>query len=59
PYTVPYFLPKGGPPAFLEPVFLRFGRGEAPDWFLCPDDSLYSPRLGFTPEEGGGVGLVI
>ncbi|MCS7194747.1 MAG: CRISPR-associated endonuclease Cas3'' [Meiothermus sp.] len=59
PYTVPYFLPKGGPPAFLEPVFLRFGRGEAPDWYLCPDEALYSPKLGFIPEEGGGVGLVI
>ncbi|GIW24906.1 MAG: hypothetical protein KatS3mg069_1173 [Meiothermus sp.] len=59
PYAVPYFLPKGGPPAFLESVFLRYGRGEAPDWYLCPDEALYSPKLGFTPEEGCGVGLVI
>lgn len=56
PYTVPFFLPKGGPPQFLETVFLRFGRGEAPDWFLCPDESLYNPNLGFIPEEGGGRG---
>ncbi len=59
PYTVPFFLPKGGPPAFLESVFLRYGRGEAPDWYLCPDEALYDSRLGFTPEEGGGSGLVL
>ncbi|WP_018465582.1 CRISPR-associated endonuclease Cas3'' [Calidithermus timidus] len=59
PYTVPFFLPKGGPPPFLERVFLRYGRGEAPDWYLCPEEALYDPRLGFTPEEGGEVGLVV
>ncbi|PZA07706.1 MULTISPECIES: CRISPR-associated endonuclease Cas3'' [unclassified Meiothermus] len=59
PYAVPYFLPKGGPPPFLETVFLRYGRAEAPDWYLCPDPALYDASLGFIPEEGSGVGLVI
>lgn len=54
-YAVPYFLPKGGPPTFLEPVFLRRGRAEAPDWFLSPEADRYHPHLGFTPEEGGAV----
>ncbi|WP_027883014.1 CRISPR-associated endonuclease Cas3'' [Meiothermus rufus] len=58
PYAVPFFLPKSGPPAFLETVFLRYG-AEAPDWFLCPDDARYDAQLGFTPEEGLGMGLVI
>ncbi|RIH77054.1 CRISPR-associated endonuclease/helicase Cas3 [Meiothermus taiwanensis] len=59
PYTVPYFLPPGGPPPFLETVFLRYGRGEAPDWFLSADPALYDARLGFTPQEGGAAGLVV
>lgn len=59
PYTVPFFLPKGGPPALLETVFLRYGRGEAPDWYLCPDPALYDALLGFTPEEDSAAGLVI
>lgn len=60
PYTVPYFLPKDGPPHFLESVFLRYGRAkaEAPDWFLCADRNLYDARLGFTPQEGQTAGLV-
>jgi len=61
PYAVPYFLPRSGPPAFLETVFLRYGRekSEVPDWYLCPDKTLYHPALGFTPEEGGASGLVV
>ncbi|MCL6569713.1 MAG: CRISPR-associated helicase/endonuclease Cas3, partial [Meiothermus silvanus] len=61
PYTVPFFLPHGGPPAFLETVFLRYGRqkSEVPDWFLCPDPACYHPSLGFTPAEGGSGSLVI
>uniref|UniRef100_A0A7C3HG05 CRISPR-associated endonuclease Cas3 n=1 Tax=Meiothermus ruber TaxID=277 RepID=A0A7C3HG05_MEIRU len=59
PYTVPYFLPQDGPPPFLETVFLRYGRGEAPDWFLSADPALYDARLGFTPQEGGAAGLVV
>ena len=58
PYSVPFFLPQSGPPAFLEPVFLRYG-AEAPDWFLCSEPGLYDEQLGFTPEEGLGVGLVV
>ncbi|GEM83389.1 CRISPR-associated endonuclease Cas3'' [Meiothermus hypogaeus] len=61
PYTVPFFLPHGAPPTFLETVFLRFGRerSEVSDWFLCPDRTCYDPILGFTPAEGGQAGLVI
>jgi CRISPR-associated helicase Cas3/CRISPR-associated endonuclease Cas3-HD len=59
PYAVPYFLPKGGPPPFLETVFVRYGRGEAPGWYLCPEPAHYHAFLGFTPEEGSGVGLVV
>jgi len=61
PYTVPFFLPHGGPPAFLETVFLRYGRqkSEVPDWFLSPDPACYDPSLGFTPAEGGPGSLVI
>ncbi|RIH86860.1 CRISPR-associated endonuclease Cas3'' [Calidithermus roseus] len=59
PYTVPFFLPKGGPPSFLETIFLRYGRSEVPDWYLCPDQALYDRLLGFTPEEGSGAGLVV
>lgn len=60
PYTVPFFLPHGGPPAFLETVFLRYGRqkSEVPDWFLCPDPACYHASLGFTPAEGGPGSLV-
>ncbi|RDI95816.1 CRISPR-associated helicase Cas3' [Meiothermus sp. QL-1] len=56
-YAVPYFLPRSGPPPFLETLFLRRGRAQVPDWFLCPDPGQYHPRLGFMPEEG--LGLVV
>ncbi|WP_027878447.1 CRISPR-associated endonuclease Cas3'' [Meiothermus cerbereus] len=61
PYAVPHYLPRNGVPPYLEPVFLRYGRekSEAPDWFLCPDRALYDSALGFTPEEGGALGLVV
>lgn len=58
-YTVSHFLDKGGPPPYLEPLFLRYqwgNRTEVPDWFLCGEGTLYDPLLGFMPEEGGGQG---
>lgn len=58
-YTVSHFLDRGGPPPYLEPLFLRFqygSRSEVPDWFLCGEERLYDSLLGFMPEEGGGQG---
>jgi hypothetical protein len=62
-YTVGFFLDaKLGAPAFLEPLFYRFEKGEmVPDWFLCrqPDafgfqtHQYYHPMFGLMAEGGG------